>query len=358
MYAVILAGGSGTRLWPTSRNRNPKQFHKLIGEKSLFEATVERIAPLAPASKCFAVTAAEYAAKLSSITPKIKKNIIIEPIGRNTAPAIALAAAQIAHQDPEAIIVVLPSDHYIKNEKAFIEALRAAENFLKGHSDYIVTLGINPTYPETGYGYIMLDKEIVEAEKKTGESKIFNVAKFIEKPNYENAKKFVMMWGYLWNSGIFVFQAKNFLSIFKKFLPETYNIIAKITKAIGTKSYIQVIQEVYPKIKPISIDYGILEKYNKVVVIPVDLGWSDIGNWASLKDLMAEGGENVVRGNHVGIDTKDCLIHGSKLIATIGLNNFIIVETEDSILICPKDQAQKVKDLLEKLKQEGKEEYL
>lgn len=358
MYAVILAGGSGTRLWPTSRKKNPKQFHKLIGEKSLFEATLDRIAPIVPISHCFTVTAGDYADILAELVPKIKKNIIREPVGKNTAPAITLAAAVIAKQDEDAIIIVLPSDHYIKNEAAFTEAIKAANKFLQSNPDYIVTLGINPTYPETGYGYIMVGKEIVEAEKKTGDSKIFSVAKFIEKPNSDNAKKFVMTWGYLWNSGIFIFKAKNFLNITKKYLPETYNIIAKIQRNPNSKSYNQVLKDNYSKIEPISIDYGILEKYNKVVVIPVDLGWSDIGNWASLHDLLSDEGSNVIKGSHVGIDTKNCLIHSSKLVATIGLDSFIIIETEDSILICPKSRAQLVKDLLEKLKEDGRNEYL
>jgi len=362
MYAVIMAGGSGTRLWPTSRSSHPKQFHSLITDKSLLGDTIERISPFIKKRKIFIISNQKYKEKILEAQKEIfEKNILLEPIGKNTAPAIGLMAALIAKKDPEAIIAALPSDHYIENRKEFLNVLALAQRFLRQHPEYILTIGIRPLYPETGYGYILLGKEIDGiGGQKAGDHKIFKVKQFVEKPDSDRAKKFVMTWGYLWNSGMFVFEAKNILKIFRKYLPDVYKSLIRIQKAAGTGIFSKILEEEYSKIEPISLDYGILEKYNKVAVVPADLGWSDIGGWASLLDLLSKGEEeNVIRGKHIGVDTKECLIFSkNKLIATVGLERMIIVETEDSIFICPKEKSQKVRDLIEKLKKEKRHQYL
>ncbi len=356
MYTVIIAGGGGTRLWPLSRTHKPKQLHCLTSDNTMIQDVLERISHLVSFKKIFIVTNKICAKDVKNQIPQIpKNNIIIEPAIKNTAPAIGLAALHIKKVNPKAVMGVFPSDHLITEEEKFLQILKIAEKLVQ-ENDNIVTLGIKPTYPEKGYGYIHLGKQ----KEEIGGNKIFWVDKFIEKPDYKTATQYVKRWDYLWNSGMFIFKVETILKLYLKYLPKIYKSLMKIEKTLGTRKEREVIEKEYQKMEEISIDYGIMEKAKKVIVVPADIGWSDVGNWSTLKDILSNGtNENIIKGEHLGVDTVDSLIYGSKkLIATVGVSNLIIIETEDAILICPKERAQDVKKIVEKLKEDGKTHLL
>lgn len=281
-------------------------------------------------------------------------NLIAEPMGRDTAPAVAVTAAVLHKRDPDAVLAVLPADHYVSDTDEFRRVLRLAAETAAGE-DVVVTIGIKPTYPETGYGYIELD-----GEYSTAGGGVFWVNSFKEKPDPLTAERYVSSWRFLWNSGMFVWATRTILDLFQRLAPDIYDGAMKIADAWGGPDEQQILNEVYPAFRRISVDYAILEKADKVVVVPGDFGWSDIGSWAALHDVLSQGeSTNVVIGEHAEVDTHNCLIHGGKrLIATVGLDNMIIVDSDDVLLICPKGRAQDVKKLIEKLQKEGKMQYL
>jgi len=349
MYAVIMAGGGGTRLWPKSRLKKPKQLQALISEESMLKNTISRLLPILPKEKIYIATnTAQIKAIKNEINGRI--NFIQEPFMRNTGPCMGLAALMMKEQnEPTAF---LPSDHYISDEKEFRRVLKKGAEVAK--MDYLVTLGIRPTDPDTGLGYIKIKSKIEEQRAKT-DYPVYQVEKFIEKPDLETAKKFQKNGGYLWNAGIFIAKPKIILSLFKKHAPIIYERLMNIAK--NPKS----LKREYEKMPNISFDYAIAEKAKKVAVIPSEFGWSDIGNWAKLLEKLSQASEeNVVIGcEHYGIDTKGCLIHGTeRLVATIGLNDIIVVDTPDAVLVCRKDRAQEVKKIVERLQKDKKEHYL
>ncbi len=346
LYALIMAGGSGTRLWPRSRGSRPKQLLSLLSERTMLQEACQRIAPLVPDDKIFVVTSEVYTDVVRRQIPQVPTaNIIGEPEGHGTAPCIGLSALYLRRLDREAVMAVLTADHYIEKADELRRALAAAAQVAEeGH---LVTLGIEPDRPATGYGYI----ERAEKLAQVGRHEVYRVEKFTEKPDPATAKAFVESGRYYWNSGMFIWKVSVILREFQKLMPQLYSQLMEIDAALGTAEERAVLERIWPQVENETIDYGIMERAEDVAVIPVDIGWSDVGSWATLYELLPADGEgNVVVGQHIGLDTTGCLIHGSRrLVATIGLENMIVVDTEDALLICPKERAQDVRDLVEKL---------
>jgi len=356
MYAVIMAGGSGTRLWPQSRKDRPKQFHSLTSDRSLLQETVARLEPAIDADHLYTIANKSHVKPIREQLGWLPESHVIgEPSARNTAPAVGITAVILQHKDPDAIMLVLPADHFIARAEEFRRILNTAEAVIRD-DEFLMTIGIKPTYAETGYGYI----EIAAEYKEIGEDQVFWVKSFKEKPDMETAQKYVASWRYVWNSGMFAWKASTILKAFEKHAPDIYEGLVRFRDALGTAKEAEVLKEVYRRFPNISVDYAILEKAENVLVAPADIGWSDIGSWSALHELLSfDGQTNVVRGRHVGIDTYNCLIHGgARLVATVGLDNMIIVDTDDVLLVVPKGRSQDVKKLLDKLQRQGRTEYL
>ena len=357
IYGVIMAGGGGTRFWPLSRHTMPKQLLNLSGRDRMINETVDRIAAIADKSDIFIVTNVDQVPGMQAavtVTGRVAADhILAEPSARNTAACIGYAAMEILKKYGDGIMTIFPSDHFIRDQKAFEEVLKYACN-VADSEDCLVTLGIEPTFACTGYGYIRYDR---------GEGSGLSASKvleFKEKPDSETAKKYVESGNYAWNSGMFVWKASVILDRMRELLPDVYSCIERIGDAMGTPDEKKVIGEVYPTIPSISIDYGIMEKASDVRVISADMGWSDVGSWDNLGEIYDEDVDgNVFAGDHLAIDTKGCITYSEKrLITTIGVSDLIIVETEDAILVCDKNRAQDVKLAVERLKEEGRNELL
>lgn len=354
MYALIMAGGSGTRLWPASREARPKQLLGLLSERTMLQEAYQRITPLVPDEKIFVVTNESYTDEVRRQIPQVPAdNLIGEMEGHGTAPCIGLSALYLRRLDHEAVMAVLTADHYIEKADALRRALAAAQVAEEGH---LVTLGILPHRPATGYGYIERGEKLAQVSGH----EVYRVEKFTEKPDLATAQAFVESGRYYWNSGMFVWKVSTILREFEKLMPQLYAQLMEIDAALGTAEERAVLERVWPQVEKETIDYGIMERAENVTVIPVDIGWSDVGDWAALFELLpADDKGNVVVGQHIGLDTRSCLIHGShRLVTTIGLEDMIVVDTEDALLVCPRERAQEVRDLVEKLKESGREEYL
>lgn len=353
LYPIIIAGGQGTRLWPVSRKNNPKQIKPFLDGKTLLYKTFHRLLKLAPARHIFLSTNASIARQArKEVKGMPAKNIIVEPVRRDTAAALGLALFRLCKHDKSAIFVYINADNFVKNEKEYARVLKAGEKIIKKNPGKVLLVGIRPLYPETGYGYIKIGTKI------KGEEKIFYVDEFVEKPPLAKAKKFLSSGKYLWNPTLIIARAEHFLNLYKKYLPETYDLLKKISEGPNETA---ATAELFPKINPVSIDYGILEKEKGMIVMPADFGWMDIGHWKAIWEMLyITGKDNVEIGKHVNIDSKQNLIYSEnkKLVATIGLNDMLIVETDDALMICPKDRAQEVKALVKKMEEEGMEEYL
>lgn len=356
LYALILAGGIGTRLWPRSRQQMPKQLLDIVAKNTMLQETFVRISPLIPPERIFIVTNDTYAPLVLEQIPVLpKSNVINEPSGHGTAPCIGLSALYLKRLDAQEVMASLHADHLIEDAPGFRRALKAAAQVAE--TGHLVTLGIKPDHPDTGYGYIRRGEVLGEAEGY----QVYRVEKFIEKPDEETALKFLESGQYFWNSGIFVWKISTILKEMEKDLPDLYAKLMIIYEAIGTENERQIIEEVWETIDDESIDVGIMERAEKVAVIPVDIGWSDVGSWATLADILPRDREDnvVVGGEHIGVDTTGSLLYGTKrLIATVGLKDMIVVDTEDVVLVCPKDRAQDVKDLVDKLRRVRKDKYL
>jgi len=353
MKLVIMAGGKGTRLWPVSRAGKPKQFQCLTGDKTMLQETYLRLRQIAEPADIYVATNQEYVSEVEKeILEFPKENILAEPVGRNTAPSIALAAAVIAAGDENEIMGVFPADHFIENPEVLLDAVRYGKEFLEKNDEYLLTFGITPSAPETGYGYIKKDGDL----EKMDNIQIFKAEKFVEKPNYETAQKYLEARDYFWNSGMFLWKTKTIIEKFKKYVPDDYERLMKIGDSMKNGNYAEVLEKEFPKMDKNSIDYAILENEPNVAVIPLEMPWSDVGSWTALKDtLISNNRENFVRGEHINFDSENLLVYGSnKLITTIGVKDLIIVDTDDAILICDRNKSQLVSDVVKKLEAEGK----
>ncbi len=357
MYAVIMAGGKGTRFWPLSTADKPKQLLSLIGNTSLLQQTVARITPLMPLEDIYVVTGESLVSATKHQLPDLPiENIIAEPVGRNTLPCIGLAALYLKKQKgDDAVMAVLPADNLIQDQQRFRQLLQYAEK-IATNDDVLITFGVPPTRAETGYGYIHLGA----AAHTAGDLQALQVRRFIEKPERENAEKYLESREYLWNSGMFVWRVGVILDAIKTYNAPIYQKLMEIDTAIGTPSEAEVISCAYSLMGGISVDYGVMERAKEVLVIPADIGWNDMGSWEAMRELFErDASRNAVRGKHLGIDTQNCVIFNQsslnpsdakdKLIATIGVSDLVIVESERAVLVCPIDRVQEVKDLVEKL---------
>jgi mannose-1-phosphate guanylyltransferase/mannose-6-phosphate isomerase len=354
-----MAGGSGTRFWPLSREKMPKQLLKIGGEDTLIRQTVSRVLPLVRIEDIFIVTNQSLADSIGyQLSSKFDRpwdgNFILEPEAKNTAPALGLAALHLERVDPESIMVVLAADHSIRKTEEFLNLLRKAGEAAR--HGYLVTLGIKPDRPETGYGYIKSGEKLKEA----GTDGVCKVEAFVEKPNLETAKEYLKNGSYYWNSGIFVWKTKTLLAEIEKHQPSLHKGLVEIRKSIGTEREADVIKEVFKKLDSISIDYAVMEKTTRAAVIPADIGWSDVGSWTALDDVSEKDKSgNVISGNVIDIDSHNSIIYAEKrLVATIGLKDTVVVDTPDATLICSKDKAQDVKKVVDELKKRKGEEHL
>lgn len=355
IYGVIMAGGGGTRFWPLSRHRMPKQLLNLSGKDTMIGETVSRIATVTEENKIYIVTNKDQVPGMEdAVGSRIgSENILSEPAARNTAACVGYAAVTIRKKYGDGIMCISPADHFIKDVNAFTKTLKSACD-LAAEKDVLITLGITPTFPSTGYGYIRFDKnESADAKK---------VIEFKEKPDEPTAKEYVASGEYAWNSGMFVWKASTVLKEFEKYLPGIYAELIKIEEAIGTPDEKKIIEEIYPTIESISIDYGIMEKSDNVLVIPAEMGWNDVGSWDNLGVIYDEDTNGNIHNNDAFIDINSTGVitysKNKKLIASVGLKDIMIVETDDAILVCDKTCAQDVKKVVDELKEKGKDELL
>lgn len=352
--ALIMAGGRGERFWPRSRKKLPKQFLSLTGDgKTMIQLTVERILPLVDMENIYIATNQDYKSLVMEQLPLLPEaNILCEPAGRNTAPCIGLGAVHMAKKHGDAMMFVLPSDHLIKYDSIFQRSLTdAAEVAQQGTN--LVTLGIAPDYPETGYGYIKFNPD-----RRLGRA--FAVDQFVEKPNLQKAREYLASERYLWNSGMFIWKVSTILENMKQYMPETYQGLLRIQDAIGTAEEQAVLEKEFLAFRSESVDYGIMEKAKNIYILSGSFGWDDVGSWLAVERIQPSNEfGNVVSGEAVTIDTKNTIIQGGKkLIATVGIEDIIVVDTEDALLICDKNCAGDIKKVLETLRLCNKTEYL
>lgn len=352
--AVIMAGGIGERFWPKSRKALPKQFLCLTdSEKTMIQLTVERISRLVDCDDIFVVTSSDYYELVHEQLPMVPvSNIIREPFGRNTAPCIGVAAQYIAKKYDDAVMFVLPADHHIIDINEFCLTLDRTSEIAESTDD-LVMIGIVPSYPETGYGYINIGDIINEYT--------YRVSRFVEKPNREKAEFYVKSGEYLWNSGIFTWRVKTIQNCFKKYLPDMAEGLSQISDAVFTEHSEDVIRRCYEAFSPVSIDYGILEKTDNICLVRSSFDWDDVGSWNAVGRLrgLDENG-NCIDGEIIALETANCTIQSKpgKLVATIGVSDLIVVDTSDALFICNKDSISKIKDVLSVIKEKGKTEYI
>lgn len=343
MKIIIMAGGTGTRLWPLSRTSKPKQFQPLFGEETMLQMTVKRLLTHFTLEDIYVSTNAQYEAEVLAELPQLSsKHIILEPEKRDTAPANGLSTIAVNAKSNESI-AFLAADHYIHKPQELCHILKLADKFLQQSPEYIVTLGITPTSPETGYGYIKYSQEsLVENQKQA----IYNVEAFVEKPDFQTATQYLANGNYVWNSGMFVVQKQRLLEMYQEYLPNTAKVLLELEE-----NKLKNLENLYKKTDAISFDYGIMEKAQYIAVIPADIGWSDIGSWSALKDMLQTDEITVTHkgsSKHFDIDSEHILVHShtkNKVIATIGIRDIVIVETADALLVSHIDKVQEVKKI-------------
>ena len=352
--ALIMAGGRGERFWPKSRKNMPKQFLSLTDDgKTMIQLTVERISSVVDMEDIYIATNKDYKELVRSQLPGIpEKNILCEPVGRNTAPCIGPGAVHMAKKYDDAIMLVLPSDHLIKFNKMFLSVLKDSCDVAEKDRN-LVTIGITPAYAETGYGYIKFDSHVMEG-------RAYKVDRFVEKPSLEVAKEYLETEEYLWNSGMFVWKLSSILYNLERFMPETFAGLKRIQASIGTPEEEDVLRKEFAQFQSQSIDYGIMEKAENIYTVPGTFGWDDVGSWLAVERIRKSNEMgNVVSGNIITVGTHNCIIQGEKkLIAAVGLEDLIIVDTEDATLICAKDSTADIKKVLENLKICNRDEYI
>jgi mannose-1-phosphate guanylyltransferase len=362
VYAVIMAGGAGTRFWPASRSLRPKQLLPLAGgsEETLLAATVRRLAPLVTPDRVVVVTGEHLAEATAKAVPGVPRSqILCEPAPRNTAPCIAWATASIARLDPDALVAVLPSDHFITDEAGFRRVLEQA--LATAATGRVTTVGIVPTRPETGYGYIEVGDPIDSASSGAGGAR--SVARFVEKPDRARAEQFLAGGKHLWNAGMFFFRASDMTALVESHLPELAAGVARIDAAAGSATATEVLKSVFPTLPSVSIDHGVMEKAAGLAVVPGEFGWNDVGSWQSAWELGSpDAAGNALSAGAIAIDARNNLVRtlgtSKKVVALVGVDDLVVVETEDALLVIPRERAQDVRLIVEALKASGRTDLL
>ncbi|MBN2635821.1 MAG: mannose-1-phosphate guanylyltransferase [Prolixibacteraceae bacterium] len=356
IFCLIMAGGAGTRFWPGSKIAKPKQYLTIVGEDSLLQSTIKRFSTFTPEERIFVVSGKDQANVLEEQTPMLpKENLIYEPVGKNTLPCIGLAAMVAEKVNPDGIMVVSPSDHLIENNELFKDTVLTAVK-IASEREGIVTLGISPSYPATGYGYIKTAEEI------TGENEIrqFKVDRFVEKPDKDTASSYLEQGGFYWNSGLFIFKISVFLKAVEEFAPELYADLRKIQADLGHPSFNQTLDSIYRAINGISVDYGIMEHVKNIYLVEGNFNWNDLGSWESVYQVSSKNEDgNVISGEGIFVDSKNSYIKTDNgLIAVVGLDDVIVVQDGNTTLVCKRDKAEDVKKIIEQLRMENKNQFL
>ena len=360
VYAVIMAGGGGTRFWPWSRETRPKQVLPILSPRAMIRETVDRIQPLVPPERTLIVTSRSQVRQLHREVPRIPpENLLLEPVGKNTAPCLGLAAVHVQRTNPEAVMIVLPADHYIGAPDQFLHTLQRAAEFAS-REEYLITLGITPTGPETGYGYVQKGPVL----GRVRETEVFRAKAFREKPTLQKAKAYLRRGDYLWNSGMFIWRVGVFWEALEKCLPRLHRDMQELKASLGKRRERKVLEKVYSRCPSISVDYGVMEKAPNVALIEARFGWSDVGSWAVLWNIWPRdpAGNVCIQGGKskiLTLDSSGCVVRGEKsLIAVLGLKDTVVVEAGDALLVCPRDRSQDVRRILQELKQRGWKDYL
>lgn len=355
--AVVMAGGRGERFWPSSREDLPKQFLSFSGDQTLLQRTVQRLNGVVSAEDLWVVTREDYAQLVYDQVPAVPtRQVLLEPQGRDTAPCVALAALYVANADPDAVMVMLPADHLVLQEEQFRTVLASAIEAAAA-GEHLITLGIQPTRPETGYGYIRVGEKVGEL----GAQSAYRVAAFTEKPPRERAMAYLQEGGYYWNSGIFVWKVSTIKRALWECLPELMEALAPLEAALGTDREAQELSRVYPTLPKISIDYGVMERAANTLVIPADFGWDDLGTWSALERVIpADQDGNIISGRVVAVDTRGSVIQGNsdRLIVTFGLTDVVVVDSEDALLVADKARASDLKAVVGRLQADGLKQHL
>ncbi|MGD2294202.1 MAG: mannose-1-phosphate guanylyltransferase [Candidatus Aminicenantes bacterium] len=355
-FTVILAGGSGTRFWPLSRKKVPKQFLPVISEKTMIEETVHRLTPLIPESKIFTISNADQAQVIRTLLPNLPgQNILVEPQGKNTAPSLMLATAEVYLNNPSAVVAALPADHLITDTALFLKKLEAGAETASKETD-LVTFGIPPTFPATGYGYIQF---LRENPVHIQEEDFYSVLGFKEKPEYEQAIFFMREGNYYWNSGMFLWKAETFAAKLEQYAPSLYAFWLNMCDALKDRDK-ERLARIFEDIPSISIDYALMEKAEGVRMCEGNFGWSDVGSWTALHEIWGDDEQgNACRGENILLDTHNCQVYNpGRLTAMIGIKDIIVVNSKNALLICHKDQDQRVKQVVERLEKKDKKEFL
>jgi mannose-1-phosphate guanylyltransferase len=351
MYAVIPAGGSGTRLWPASRASYPKFLLPLPGPRSMLQSTVDRLDGLVAPEDTFILTGRQHAVAVARQLPEVpQENIVIEPMARGSGPAIGFGAMLIALRDPDAIMGSFAADHFIADQCAFQRAVRAAAEVAE--RGYLVTIGIQPSRAETGYGYIRQGEHLDQHDELCS----YVVEQFKEKPDLATATQYVESGEYLWNASIFVWKAQRLIDAMRELIPDVYEVLQAIVDEWETENRDRILEERWSELRDVTIDHGIMEHANDVAVVPVDCGWTDLGDWNSLGEVLANGSsENLaITSQHIAEDTRSTLVFGNnRTVATLGVEDLVIVDTDDVVLVCHRSRAQDVRRIVERLKKDG-----
>lgn len=356
-YALIMAGGGGTRLWPMSRQDTPKQLLPLVEDSSMFATSVERLSPLFQPEQIYVVTGRKYLNALRAHAPQIPaRNFIIEPYGKESGPAAALGVTVIQKRDPEAVIAILTADHHITKKEKFREVLSAAYELAQ--KGYIATLGIAPSFPATGFGYIRQGEQIGEFNGFSG----YKSLGFTEKPNFVTATAFLASGEYTWNSGMFIWKASQAMTEFQRQQPAMYSQFVELARTVDTPEYENKLETIWEQVEKISLDYAVMEGAEQMAVIPAEFGWNDVGSWSSMYDVLkldkSGNGFKGQQADRVILDTKNTLVYSDKLVVTIGIEDIIVIETTDALLLCRKDRSQDVKEVVNHLLQTKNYKFL